>query len=170
MSYKASTEPGEFISLGDINTTVAELLTVDSSSRIAETGQFTDIKIDDYWYSETMSLQKNETTPTLPTYYISSSLSSSYLPITQNSVTVLDSISATPQIINGAYIDNISYFIGTKNNNTIQVFPRVEYTLAFDAAVSRTSASITLTQNDYSKFLYVVDYKYTIGLWFCQGR
>jgi hypothetical protein len=156
LSYKATTEPGEFVSLGDINTSVAELLTVDSSSRIAETGQFTDIKINDYWYSETMSLQKNEATPTLPTYYISSSLSSSYLPIVQSSATVLDSITATPQIVNNTYINSASYFIGTKNTNTIQVFPRVEYALTFDAAVSRTSASITLTQNDYSLEVYLV--------------
>ena len=156
LSYKATTEPGEFVSLGDINTTVAELLAVDSSSRIAETGQFTDIKIDDYWYSETMSLQKNEANPTLPTYYISSSLSSSYLAIVQSSATALDSISATPQIVNGRYINDVSYFIGTKNTNTIQVFPRVEYTLAFDATVSNTSASVALNQTDYSLEVYLV--------------
>jgi hypothetical protein len=156
LSYKSATEPGEFVSLGDINTTVAELLAVDSSSRIAQTGQFTDIKIDDYWYSETMSLQKNEATPTLPTYYISSSLSSSYLPIVQSSVTTLDSITATPQIVNGRYINDVSYFIGTKNTNTIQVFPRVEYTLAFDATVSNTSASVALNQTDYSLEVYLV--------------
>jgi hypothetical protein len=156
LSYKAATEPGEFISLGDINTAVAELLTVDSSSRIAETGQFADIKINDYWYSETMSLQKNEATPTLPTYYISSSLSSSYLPIMQSSVTALNSITATPQIVNGRYINDVSYFIGTKNTNTIQVFPRVEYTLTFDAIVSNTSASVALNQTDYSLEVYLV--------------
>jgi hypothetical protein len=156
LSYKSATEPGEFVSLGDINTTVAELLAVDSSSRIAQTGQFTDIKIDDYWYSETMSLQKNEVNPILPAYYISSSLSSSYLPIVQSSVTALDSITATPQIVNGRYINDASYFIGTKNTNTIQVFPRVEYTLAFDATVSNTSASVALTQTDYSLEVYLV--------------
>ena len=156
LSHKATTEPGEFVSLGDINTTVAELLAVDSSSRIAETGQFTDIKIDDYWYSETMSLQKNEANPTLPAYYISSSLSSSYLPIVQSSVTALDSITATPQIVTGRYINDVSYFIGTKNTNTIQVFPRVEYTLAFDAIVSNTSASVALNQTDYSLEVYLV--------------
>jgi hypothetical protein len=156
LSYKAATEPGEFVSLGDINTTVAELLAVDSSSRIAETGKFNNIKIGDYWYSETMSLQKNTSLPILPSYYNSSSLSSSYLPIIQSSTTLLDSIKATPQIVNNGYINNVSYFIGTKNTNTIQLFPRVEYALSFDAIVSQASASITLAQNDYSLEVYLI--------------
>lgn len=156
VAYKPSTEPGEFVSLGDVNTTVSELLAVDSSSRMIETGQFTDIKISDYWYSETMSLQKNASSPILPAYYISSSLSSSYLPIVQSSTTLLDAISATPQIVNNSYINNTTYFIGTKNTNTIQVFPRVEYTLKFDAIVSKMSSSITLNQPDYSLEIYLV--------------
>jgi hypothetical protein len=156
LAYKPSTEPGEFIALGDVNTTVSELLTIDSSSRMVETGQFADIKISDYWYSETMSLQKNASNPILPAYYISSSLSSSYLPIVQSSTTLMDAISSTPQIVNNSYVNNISYFIGTKNTNTIQIFPRVEYTLTFDAIVSKMSSSITLNQDDYSLEIYLV--------------
>ncbi len=156
LSYKPSTEPGEFVALGDINTTVAELLTIDSSSKIVNTGQFIDTKVSDYWYSETMSLQKNISNPTLPLYYVSSSLSSSYLPIIRSSTRLLNAISATPQIVNNEYIDNVSYFIGTKNTNTVELFPRVEYTLKFDAIVSKTSASITLNQNDYSLEVYLI--------------
>jgi hypothetical protein len=156
VSYKPTTEPGEFVSLGDIDTTVAELVAVDSGSKVVDTGKFNNIKIDDYWYSETMSLQKNADTPTLPLYYISSSLSSSYLPIVQSSTALLNAITATPQIVSSTYIDNVSYFIGTKATNTIQLFPRGEYTLAFDAIVSRASASVTLNQSDYSLEVYLV--------------
>ena len=156
LSYKPTTEPGEFVSLGDINTTVTELVAVDSGSKIVNTGNFGDVTIADYWYSETMSLQKNDYEPILPLYYISSSLSSSYLPIVYSSNVLLDAITATPQIVSSSYINNVSYFIGTKTTNAIQLFPRGEYTLAFDAIVSRTSASITLNQNDYSLEVYLV--------------
>jgi len=157
LSYKPSTEPGEFVLLGDIDTAVSELLAIDSGSRIVETGTFTNIQLTDYWYSETMSLQRNVNNPTIPNYYISSSLSSSYLPIVQSSTTLLNSITTTPQIVNNSYIDNVSYFIGTKNTNTLQLFPRVEYTIAFDAVVSNTSQSITLDQSDYSLEIYLVN-------------
>jgi len=157
LSYKPATGPGEFVLLGDVDTGVSELLTIDSSSRIVETGKFDDIQLSDYWYSETMSLQRNVTNPTVPNYYISSSLSSSYLPVTLSSKVLLNSISATPQIISGSYINNVSYFIGTKNTNSIQLFPRVEYTITFDAIVSNTSQSIALNQSDYSLEVYLVN-------------
>ena len=157
LSYKPSTEPGEFVLLGDIDTAVSELLTIDSGSRIVETGTFADIQLTDYWYSETMSLQRNANNPTIPNYYISSSLSSSYLPTVQSSTVLLNSITATPQIVSGSYISGSSYFIGTKNTNTLQLFPRVEYTIAFDAIVSNTSASIELNQSDYSLEVYLVN-------------
>jgi hypothetical protein len=157
LSYKPSTEPGEFVLLGDIDTAVSELLTIDSGSRIVKTGTFADIQLTDYWYSETMSLQRNANNPTIPNYYTSSSLSSSYLPTVQSSTVLLNSITATPQIVSGSYISGSSYFIGTKNTNTLQLFPRVEYTIAFDAIVSNTSASIELNQSDYSLEVYLVN-------------
>jgi hypothetical protein len=156
VSYKPTTEPGEYVVLGDVNTGVSELLAIDSASRVVETGTFTDLPVADYWYSETMSLQRNATNPTIPSYYVSSSLSSSYLPIVPSSTNLLNSVTATPQIVAGKYIDNVSYFIGTKNTNTIQLFPRGEYTITFDAIVSNISQSITLDQSDYSLEVYLV--------------
>ena len=156
ISYKPTTEPGEFVVLGNINTEVTELLTIDSGSKVVPTGQFTNLDVSRYWYSETMSLNKADTTATLPTYYISSSMSSSYLPIVQSSAILLNSVTATPQIVNNKYINNSVYFIGTKSTNVALLFPRTEYTLKFDAIVSRTSESISLIQSDYSIEVYLV--------------
>ncbi len=156
ISYKPTTEPGEFVVLGNINTEVTELLTIDSGSKVVPIGQFTNLDVSQYWYSETMSLNKADTTATLPTYYISSSMSSSYLPIVQSSAILLNSVTATPQIVNNKYINNSVYFIGTKSTNVALLFPRTEYTLKFDAIVSRKSESISLIQSDYSIEVYLV--------------
>ncbi len=156
VSYKPTTEPGEFVTLGDINTSVVELLSIDSGSKVVTTGKFVNLDVSNYWYSETMSLARTNTATTLPIYYTSSSLSSSYLPIIQSSDILLNSITSTPQIVNNNYINNTSYFIGTKNTNVIELFPRTEYTIKFDAIVSRASGSTTLNQSDYSVEVYLV--------------
>jgi hypothetical protein len=158
IAYKPATEPGEYVLLGDVTTKVEELLAVDSGSRISETGKFKDIVINDYWYSATMSLQRNESSPILPAYYTSSNLiPTTSLAITQCCDYLLDSVNATPAIINNTFINNVSYFIGTRNSNVAKLFPRSEYTLSFEALVSRTSASINLSQSDYSLQVYLVD-------------
>jgi hypothetical protein len=163
VSYKPTTEPGEYVLLGDINTTVQELLAVDSGSRIAPTGNFRNVVINDYWYSATMSLGKKEYNPTIPIYYNSSSLVNTESFLAQCCVDLLDSINATPPIVNGNFINGVSYFIGTRNANTAVLFPRSEYTLAFNAVVTRTSESIELSQSDYSMEIYLVPEETTNG-------
>lgn len=156
ISYKPETDTGDYVLLADVPTAVSELISVDSASKVAETGKFKDIFIDDYWYSATMSLQKNQSEPTLPAYYFSSSVAVSSLQLTKNSNSLIDSITATPEIINNKFINNVSYFIGTKERNYVELFPRTEYTLAFSAFVSKTSGSINLIQDDYSLEIYLV--------------
>jgi hypothetical protein len=156
VSYKNATDPGEYVTLSDVNVAVQELLAVDSASKIVETGKFNTILANDYWYTATMSLQKNENTPTIPLYYKSSSLISNSIPLTQSNADLLDSINVTPTIVNNAYINDVSYFIGTRTGNSVQVFPRSEYTLAFDAVVSKKSGSVELNQADYSLEVYLV--------------
>jgi len=155
LSYKASTQPGEFILLSDVETSVQELLAVDSASKIAETGYFHKVVIGDYWYAATMSADRLDRTTPPPTYYFSSSANTN-LTITQSSENLLDSINATPIISNGAYTDNTSYFIGTKTSTAPQLFPRTEYTIKFDAFVSKVSASVELSQNDFSLDVYLI--------------
>jgi hypothetical protein len=105
-----------------------------------------------------MSLQRNQSSPILPAYYSASALiPTTSLAITQCCDYLLDSINATPSIVNNTFIDGVSYFIGTRASNTIQLFPRSEYTLSFAALVSNTSASIELTQSDYSLQVYLID-------------
>jgi hypothetical protein len=156
ISYKPAAEPGEYVQLGDIKTNVEELFLIDSASTTIESGKFNDIIIDDYWYTATMSLQKNENEPTLPTYYNSSSIIPSNFNISQCCIDLLNSVNATPQIVNGTYINNVSYFIGNRTTNSITLFPRSEYTLAFDAVVNRYSSSVELSQSDYSLEVYLV--------------
>lgn len=156
VSYKPAAEPGEYVQLGEVQTNVQELFLVDSSSKAIESGRFNDVIIDDYWYAATMSLQKNEIEPVMPDYYNSSSLVPSNFNISQCCVDLLDSVNATPEIINGTYKDNVSYFIGNRTTNSITLFPRSEYTMAFDAVVNRYSASVELTQPDYSLEVYLV--------------
>lgn len=161
-SYKPSTEQGEFVLLGDVRTNVAELLAKDTGSidgkttRIAETGKFKEIVISDYWYAATMSLAKNQLNFVPPTYYNTSSLVTAQNVIQQCCTDLLDSVNATPQIINGKYKDDRSYFIGTKKSNTVQLFPRSEYTLSFKALVAKESSSIWLDQSNYSMEVYLV--------------
>jgi hypothetical protein len=161
-SYKSSTEQGEFATLGEVRNNVAELLTRDTGSvtgenlRIVETGKFSDIIIDDYWYAETMSLVKNQLNFVPPTYYNTSSLVTTQNIIKQCCTDLLDSINATPEIENGKYKLNNAYFIGTRKSNTVQLFPKSEYTLAFNAVVLKESASIGLDQSDYSMEVYLV--------------
>ena len=155
VGYKVSTDPGEYIVLGDVLTQVDELLSTDSGSKIVQLGKFNTIKIDDYWYAATMSVTKNETTPTLPSYYTSSSLSTN-LQIIQESDVLLDSIRATPAIVNNQFIDGVSYFIGSTNVNQFELFPNSEYTLKFNAFAAKTSSSIELAQSDYVLEVYLV--------------
>jgi hypothetical protein len=69
---------------------------------------------------------------------------------------LLDSINATPLIAGNKFINDVSYFIGTKERNSIALFPRSEYTLSFNALVNKNSGSITLDQPDYSVEVYLV--------------
>lgn len=164
ISYKVSTDPGQYELLGDVPTTVSELLATDSSSKIIQTGYFTDIPITDYWYAATMSVQLTDINPTPPSYYNTSSL------VVQNNIKVdgqtflLDSINATPEITNGKFV-SASYFIGTKNTNTVELFPRSEYTLSIKAIVRKQSASIELTQpaTSYKMEAYLVQESGSIG-------
>ena len=163
VSYKSSTEPGEFVSLGDIPTGVSELLSVDSGSKIVETGKFRDIVIGDYWYSATMSLSRNDVRPTLPNYYKSASLVTTSPFLNQCCANILDAVSGTPTIVSQSFINNVSYFIGTKPNNNVTLLPNSEYTLKFNAFAAKTSASITLNQPDYSLEVYLVQESGSVG-------
>jgi hypothetical protein len=157
LSYKALTDEGEFTALAEIPTAVSELLSVDIDGRIIETGRFRDIQPRDYWYSATMSLSRNELNPTIPSYYNSASfISKDDDNALQSCFFLLDAITGTPQVVDGDYIDGKAYFIGTREENPIRLFPRSEYTLAFEALVSRVSASITFDQDDYSLEVYLV--------------
>jgi hypothetical protein len=155
LSFKNSTNPGEYVLLGDVNTGVRELFAIDSGSSVVNTGDFTKIALQDYWYAATMSLAKNDEVPTIPSYYLSSSLVQNDL-LYKNNSDIIDAVSATPSIVNNNFIDNKSYFIGTRNLNFATLFPRSEYTLAFDAFASITSGSESLNQNDYSMEVYLV--------------
>jgi hypothetical protein len=154
-SYKPATRPGAYKVIGEITNEVDELFAVDTGSRIAETGRFRDVVTDDYWYTATMSVAKNEINPIIPTYYVTSSLVTGSS-VTQCCTDLLDSINATPEISGSTFIDNVSYFIGNKDNNSIELFPRSEYTLTLDALVTKESASYSLSQPDYSLDVYLV--------------
>ena len=155
ISYRPSAEPGEYIILGDVNTAVTELFAVDSASRIVETGKFTnDLVRDDYWYTATMSLQKNQIEPVLPPYYYSSSLVPEKINSSQSDL--LDGINASPVIIGNSFIDDVSYFVGNRSTNYITLFPGSEYTLKFDAIANKYSGSVELIQPDYSMEVYLV--------------
>lgn len=155
-SYKSSTDPGDYSLLGQIDTSVADLLQADTGSKSVHTGNFRDVIIEDYWFDATMSLQRNDINYSPPDYYYSSSL---VLPvdsnIKQSCVNLLDSINATPIIQNDGYINNVSYFIGNRDVNSVTLFPRSEYTLSFDAVVLKQSGSIELNQQDYSIDVYL---------------
>ena len=155
ISYKPAAEPGEYVVLGDITTDVAELFAVDSSSTVLPTGIFNrNLLVDDYWYTATMSLQKNQIEPTLPTYYNSSSLITTK--ITSSQVDLLDAINVTPQIVGSSYVNNVSYFIGNRSTNSLRLFPNSEYTLTFDAIANKYSGSTELAQSDYSMEVYLI--------------
>lgn len=154
-SYKSATRPGSYKIIGEVPTEVDELFAVDTGSRIAETGKFKDVVINDYWYAATMSVDKNEINATVPSYYITSSV----IPdgsIEQCCAFLLDSINATPEISGSDFINGVSYFIGNRQDNTSQLFPRSEYTLQFEALVTKESSSYTLFQPDYSMEVYLV--------------
>lgn len=163
ISYKGTTDPGEYVLLADINTGVRELLSVDSGSSVVSTGNFRKAVPDDYWYSATMSLAKNQEIPSVPIYYNSSSLITSQSSISQCCVDLIDAINATPPISGSVFENDVSYFIGTRKTNTIELFPRSEYTLSFDAFASKTSSSIELIQSDYSMEVYLVQEEDSVG-------
>jgi hypothetical protein len=156
LAYKVATEPGEFSILGDTTSVVGQLLSVDSGSRPIDTGKFRSIILDDYWYSATMSLQRGELNPILPSEYYTASLITTSTFLNQCCNTLLDSVNATPPIVDGVFENNVSYFIGTRERNSVRLFPFSEYALRFNATVSRTSSSITLQQDDYSLEVYLV--------------
>jgi hypothetical protein len=157
LSYKGLTDEGEFTLLSEIPTAVSELLAVDSGSRVVETGKFRDVEWKDYWYSATMSLVRNELNPTLPVYYSTGSgISPNDNVALQSCFFLLDAITGTPEIVDNDFIDSKAYFIGTREENPIRLFPRSEYTLAFEALVSRTTSSVELIQDDYSMDVYLV--------------
>ena len=154
-SYKKATDPGQFKLLGEILTDTSELLTIDSGSKIINSGKFRQIVIPDYWYAETMSISKSDIVKNPPQYYLTSSLVTNQN-IKQNCYYLLDSINATPNIVLNNFENNASYFIGTKENNAISLFTGSEYTLSFNALVTRASASVELLQSDYSMEIYLV--------------
>lgn len=164
VSYKESTRPGEYVTLSDVDVGVTELFAVDSGSKIVSTGQFKDLLINDYWYTATMSLQKTDAIPQPPIYFNSSSLITSNSIITQCCVDLLDSINATPLISASTYLNNVSYFIGNRTENSLTLFPRTEYTLAFDAFITKTSASLEVDQTDYSMEVYLVQQENSTGV------
>lgn len=154
LSYKPITDPGDYVTLANIPVRVQELLAIDSSSKVVELGKFTQIDIPTYWYAATMSLEKNDLNPTLPPCYNSCSIATD-LDIVQSSDDLLDAIHVNAPISASTY-QSASYFIGTTTSASVSLFPRTEYTLAFDAFVSRTSASVELIQSDYSVEVYLV--------------
>ena len=155
VSYKVTTEPGDFITLSDSFTQVEELLAVDSGSKIVNLGQFNKIAISDYWYAATSSLAKNEIDPILPTYYFSSSVSTSLQP-SQSSNLLVDAIFIKHEIENFTYKNYTSYFIGTNNATQISLLPNSEYTLKLNALFTNVSESIILDQSDSSVEIYLV--------------
>lgn len=155
ISYKPTTDPGDYVVLANIPVKVQELLSVDSSSKILETGKFTNIDTPSYWYAATMSVAKNEIIPTVPEYYSSSSIPTN-LTIIQSSNDLLDAIYVNNPIAGNTY-EASSYFIGTTISASLLLFPRTEYTLSFDALVSNASGSILLEQPNYSIEVYLVN-------------
>jgi hypothetical protein len=157
LSYKPATEPGEYVLLGDVETFVAELLSIDSGSFPYQTGYFNDgIVLNDYWYSATMSVAYDDSSPVPPQYYLTSSIVTTNNFLTQCCTELLDSVNATPEISISTFKDDVSYFIGTKESNTILLFPNSEYTLSFEALTAKTSASIVLEQPNYSLEVYLI--------------
>lgn len=140
ISYKSATTPSSYISLGDVPVQVAELFSVDSGSKMVETGRFQNIVVGDYWYAATMSVVAGEVNATVPSYYNTASLAA--INIKLSSTDLLDAIDATPSIVTGSYINNVAYFIGNGTENPTTLFPRSEYTLAFNAVTKISSASV----------------------------
>jgi hypothetical protein len=145
-SYKASTDPGGFTFLGEVPTGVTELFADDIDNKIVETGRFNDIPdIETYWYSATMSLAGiNLTGP--PNYYLTSSIITESQFSDQCCGTLLDSINATP-IIDGSWPTDennipLPYIIGSRDNNSVFLFPQSEYTFKFESIVEKVSGSI----------------------------
>jgi hypothetical protein len=159
LSYKPTSEPGEYVLLSDVNTFVAELFAVDSGSVPYETGYFTDkLILNDYWYAATMSVLPNQTNPNIPEYYFTSSVIEEPTQLQQCCTELLDAIRFDVPISSSGttFDENVSYFIGNKENNKIALFPRSEYTISFDALVAKTSGSYVLDQPNYSMEVYLV--------------
>lgn len=154
ISYKSATTPSNYTTVADVPVDVRELLAVDSGSKIAEVGKFNTIVINDYWYAATMSVGRSDINPTMPSYYLTSS-TSNYLPIKQRSNDLLNAIDAVPPIINSSY-QTPSFFIGTKPKASISLFPQSEYTLKFDAIVSKISSSVEWSGTESSLEIYLI--------------
>lgn len=157
-SYKSTTSPSNYSIIGDAALTVLELLSVDSGSSAIGTGQFRKIVLNDYWYAATMSIARTQANPIVPAYYYTSSLITNPLSLDQCCIELLDSINATPYVdsVMGIYPHSGSYFIGSKESTKVRLFPRSEYTLAFEALVTSTSASVKWKGSDTSIQVYLV--------------
>lgn len=134
-SYKRSTDPGQFELLGEVETSVSELLITDLDNKRINIGNFQDVVVNDYWYIATMSVQQTDFTPSPPNIY-----NSSIFPPTQSftsSSALIDGITFNPQL----YTNASSCFIGTRNNNAVELFNGTEYTLSFNAVVTPENIS-----------------------------
>lgn len=151
VSYKSATKPSAYVVLGDVPVGVSELLAVDTGSRIAQVGRFREVVLSDYWYSATMSLATG-----VPAYYYTSSLIASSPDLRQSCRELIDGLVATPPVVGGTFGTGISYFIGSRTTASIELFPRSEYTLSFEALVTNTSASNTWTGADASIEVYII--------------
>ena len=156
VSYKSATNPGAFVTVAEVPTTVNELLSIDTGSKVAETGDFSEVIVGDYWYAHTMSYQKTDIVPNLPPAYFTSSATTAPLNIDLVGSPLSDGILANVPISSGGYDGGVTYFIGSTDQNTIRLFPRSEYTLEFDAVVAKRSGSVELTQDEYGLDIYLV--------------
>lgn len=55
------------------------------------------------------------------------------------------------------YVNSNAYFFGTLETNNIELYNGNEYTLSFNALVSKQTGSYTLTQSDYAVEIYLVE-------------
>lgn len=142
-SNKSAGSQLDFSSLADTQTTVGEILISSSvvvNQREIPIGIFNSTNIiQSNWYAYLIT---GSSTPD-PSYY-DYTVSSSFT-LNKNDVYILDAAYATTTANN--------YFIGTKNN--FPVFSTSEYTLALDAYVYTTSASINYTTPQYTADVYL---------------
>lgn len=157
VSYKATTEPGDYIVLGDLPVQVGELLAVDVNQQLINPGKFNTITSSIYWYTDKLNITRNDLNLSLPNSYFTSSFASASVFKTKNTI-LINGLDATPTLTpTGTYLSASAYFIGTKENNSVQLYHGTEYTLSFNSIVSMTSGSITLQQNDPVVEIYLIE-------------